>query len=334
MKRTTAKILKAAIAAIAIAAMAGPVLAQDIRIAKQLQINNLPSMIIENQKLFEKHATELGEPEMKAKWLTFANGGATTDALISGNVEFVSAGLTNFVILWSRTKGNVRGVAGVAGIPLPLLTRNPDIKSLKDFTANDRIAVPTVKVSNQAVMLSMGLEKLYGEKGRTKLDNQTVQLSHSDALQALLNPQHEVNTHFSTPPYSVLEMRNPKVHKVFDSADLSDVPVVSNIMFATKTFHDSNPVAVKAMIAAMDEANAFINKDKKAAAELYLKVSGDKITVDEVVAVLNQKGTVFSATPQGTLPIAQFMYRAGIVPTQPEKWDDLYFPEVASRQGS
>ncbi len=328
------KIRTLGIAAAVIVAIGGNALAEDVRFAKQLQMNNLPSMVMEDQKLFEKHATELGNPDLKAKWITFANGSATTDALISGNVEFVSAGLTNFAILWSRTKGAVKGVAGVAGISLPLLSRNPDIKSLKDFTANDRIAVPTVKVSNQAVMLSMAMEKLYGEAGRTKLDSQTVQLSHPDALQALLNPQHEVNTHFSTPPYSVLALRNEKIHRVFDSSELSDVPVVSNIMFATKSFHDANPIAVKALIAALDEANEFINKDKKAAAELYLRVSGDKLTVEEVMAVLNEKGSVFSATPQGTLPVVQFMHRAGIIPTGPEKWEDLYFTEITGRQGS
>ncbi len=325
---------KLCVSASLLAAMAGSAFAQDVRFAKQLQMNNLPSMVLEEQKLFEKHAAELGQPDLKAQWITFANGGATTDALISGNVEFVSAGLTNFGILWSRTKGNVKGVAGVAGISLPLLTRNPEIKSLKDFTENDRIAVPTVKVSNQAVMLSMALEKLYGEEGRTKLDAQTVQLSHSDSLQALLNPQHEVNAHFSTPPYSVLELRDPKVHKVFDSAELSNTPLVSNIMFTTTAFHDANPVAVKALIAALDEANDFINKDKKAAAELYLRVSGDKLSVDEVLQVLNEEGSVFSATPQGTLPVVQFMHRAGIIPTGPKKWEDLYFPEITAREGS
>ena len=238
MKFTSAGIIGAVILA-----MAGNAFAQDIRFAKQKQMNNLPSMVMEDQKLFEKHAAALGNADLKAQWITFANGSATTDALISGNVEFVSAGLTNFAILWSRTKGAVKGVAGVAGISLPLLTRNPNVKSLKDFSADDRIAVPTVKVSNQAVMLSMGLEKIYGESGRTKLDTQTVQLSHPDAQQALLNPQHEVNTHFSTPPYSLMALRDPKVHKVFESAELSETPMVNNVIFAMTAFHDANPVA-------------------------------------------------------------------------------------------
>jgi NitT/TauT family transport system substrate-binding protein len=308
--------------------------ARDIGIAKQLQINNLPAMVVEQKKLFEKHAAALGAPDLTAKWLTFANGGATIDALISGNVDFVSAGLSNFAIVWARTRGSVKGVAAAAGLPLALLTRNPDVRTLKDFTAGDRIAVPTVRVSNQAVLLAMALDKIYGKEGRGKLDQQTVQLAHSDALQALLNPKHEVNSHFSSSPYAELAPRSPGIHKVFDSNFLFDGPSTNNIIFTTTRFHDDNPVAVKALIAAFEEADAFVNANKKEAAEFYLDVSKDKLTVDEVIAVISQPGAIFTTTPTNTLPMVEFMYDSGIIQKKPADWKDLYFPEMHSRSGS
>lgn len=328
------KSVKYMLTAVLAGLIALPAAAEEVRFAKQLQINNLPSMIVEHDKLFEKHAAELGEPDLTAAWLTFANGGAAVDALISGNVEFVSAGLTNFGVLWSRTKGQVKGVTGVGGVALPLLTRNPDVKTLADFGPNDRIAVPTVKVSNQAVMLSMALDKLYGAEGRTKLDQQTVQLGHSDALQALLNPQHEVNSHFSTPPYSILALKNPNVHKVMDTNELFGEPLNSNIMFAMPATHDGNSVAVKAIIAALDEANEMIAADPEKAADLYLQISGDKIEKADVVALLADPGTIFSTKPQGTLKVIQYMADSGLIPMRPEAMEDLYYPEIAARQGS
>jgi NitT/TauT family transport system substrate-binding protein len=308
--------------------------AKDIRIAKQLQINNLPAMVVEQRKLFEKHAAALGQPDLAAKWLTFANGGATIDALISGNVDFVSAGLSNFAIVWARTRGDVKGVAAAAGLPLALLTRSPNVKTLKDFTADDRIAVPTVKVSNQAVMLAMGLDKLYGKEGRGKLDQQTVQLAHPDALQALLNPKHEVNSHFSSSPYAELALKSPGIHKVFDSNALFDGPSTNNVIFATTRFHDDNPVAVKALIAAFDEADAFINANKREAAELYLDTSKDKLTVDDVVAIISQPGAIFSTTPTNTLSTVEFMHDSGLIQRRPSGWKDLYFPEMHASSGS
>lgn len=319
---------------IATAGLISAAAAQEIRFAKQPQINNLPSIIVEQQGLFEKHAARLGAPQMKSRWNTFANGSAMIDAVLSDNVEFVSAGLTSLAILWSKTKGDVKGVSGVAGLPLPLLTRNPQIKSLGDFTAKDRIAVPVVKVSNQAVMLSMALEKLYGPEGVGRLDQQTVQLGHPDAFQALMNPQHEVNSHFSTPPYSIVELKNPNVHLVFSTDELSDAKLVNNIMVTTTRIHDQNPIAVEALVAALDEANDFINGNKRKAAEIYLEASGDKLTVDEVLSVIDAKGAVFSTTPQGILPIVQFMHRSGLIQREAKTWNDLFFPEIGGRNGS
>ncbi|SMO93500.1 ABC transporter substrate-binding protein [Paracoccus laeviglucosivorans] len=318
------------LAAVAIAAglTSGAAGAEEVRFAKQLQVNNLPSMLVEHDKLFEKHAAALGEPDLTANWLTFANGGAAVDAMISGNVEFVSVGLTNFGVIWARTGGKVKGVAGVGGVALPLLTRNPDVKTLDDFKSSDRIAVPTVKVSNQAVMLSMALAKLHGPEARNKLDEQTVQLGHSDALQALLNPQHEVNTHFSTPPYSIIAMKDPRIHKVMDSNELFDAPLNSNVMFAQTAYHDANPVAVQAIIAALNEANAMIAADPERAAELYLQISGDKLDKQDVVALLKDRGTIFSTKPQGTLEVVQYMADTGLIPKRPETLQDMFFPEI------
>ncbi|WP_189654718.1 hypothetical protein [Paracoccus mutanolyticus] len=31
---------------------------------------------------------------------------------------------------------------------------------------------------------------------------------------ALIAPQHEVNTHFSTPPYSIIAMKDSRVHRI------------------------------------------------------------------------------------------------------------------------
>ena len=47
---------------------------------------------------------------------------------------------------------NVRGVVAMNRQPAYLTTRNPNIKSVRDFTDNDRIALPAVKVSVQAIM--------------------------------------------------------------------------------------------------------------------------------------------------------------------------------------
>ena len=135
----------------------------EVRITKQPGLLYLPMILMETGKLIEKHAAAAGLADVKSTWITFNSGGAATDALLAGNVDFVTSGASNMLLLWDRTKGQVKGVAACGGMPMLLLTRNPDVKTLKDFTAKDRIAVPTIKVSSQATILQMAAEQQFGD---------------------------------------------------------------------------------------------------------------------------------------------------------------------------
>src|SRR5262249_18463029 len=129
----------------------------EVRISKQPSIIYLPLVVMEQNKLLEKRAMAAGLGDVKVSWITFNSGGASTDALLAGNVDLVTSGVSNLLLLWERTKGEVNGVTSVGGLPMLLLTRDPDVKSLKDFTAKDKIAVPTIKVSSQAMVLKMAM---------------------------------------------------------------------------------------------------------------------------------------------------------------------------------
>ena len=126
-----------------------------LRVTRQPGIIYLAPILMERQKLIEQEAAKLGLPDLHVQFLTFNGGGAQNDALISGNVDIVTTGPTNMFLLWDRTKGQVKGIAGSSATPLWLVTRNPAVKTLKDFTEQDRIAVPTVKLSSQAIVLQI-----------------------------------------------------------------------------------------------------------------------------------------------------------------------------------
>ena len=117
---------------------APPAMAQqktEISITRQPGILYMPSHVMEKQKLIEKHAARLGVPGLTVKWVTFSGGGAQTDALLSGSVDMVNTGIGNLLLLWDRTKGGVKGIVATSAQPLTLITRDPKIKSLKDFGA-------------------------------------------------------------------------------------------------------------------------------------------------------------------------------------------------------
>ena len=306
----------------------------EINVAQQYGIGYLPLMIMEEQKLIEKHAKAAGI-DVKVGWAKFAGGNVMNDALLSGSLQFASGGVGPFVTLWSRTKGNldVKAVSAINSMPLYLNTRNPGVKSIKDFTEKDRIALPAVKVSIQAVTLQMAAEKAFGEGQQGKLDSLTVSMSHPDAQTALLSGQSEVTAHFSSPPFQYQQLQKPGIHTVLNSYEVLGGPATFNVVWTTSKFRNENPKLYDAFVKALDEATAQINKDKKAAAEAYLRISRDKATVAEILAMLNDPNIVFTTTPQNVMKYVDFMAKIGSVKVKPDSWKDLFFPNIHGAAG-
>ncbi len=308
----------------------------EIRIAEQYGIGYLPLMLMEEQKLLEKHAKANGIPDLKVGWAKFAGGNVMNDALLSNSLQFASGGVAPFVTLWARTRGNldVKAVGAIDSMPLYLNTRNPNVKSIKDFTDKDRIALPAAKVSIQAITLQMAAEKAFGGGQQGNLDPLTVTLSHPDAQIALLSGQSEITAHFGSPPFQYQQLKNPAIHTVLNSYDVLGGAATFNVVWTTSKFRTENPRIYDAFVKALDEAIAQINADRKAAAEAYLRISKDKDTVQDILAMLNDPAIVFTTTPQNVMKYVDFMLRTGSIKVKPESWKDLFFPNVQALPGS
>ena len=256
------------------------------------------------------------------------------DALLSGSVDFASGGVAPLLKLWDKTKGEVKGVAAIDSIPLYLNSNNPAVKSIKDLTDNDRIALPAVKVSIQAVTLQMAAAKQFGQKSYEKLDKLTVSMKHPDAQAALLSPKSEITAHFASPPFMFQELKDPRVHTIVNSFDLLGGPHTFDVVWAHGKFHNANPKTYAAVLAALEEAIAFINKDKHAAAELYVKASKSKEPVEVIYGYLTKEPIGYTTTPLNITKYSDFMYETGSITTRPKSWKDLFFANVHGKQGS
>lgn len=311
-----------------------PAQAVDLRIAKQPGLTYLPTIIMEENKLIEKHALALGVKDLNVSWRMFNSGASFNDSLISGNIDMAVAGTTNLILLWSKTKGAIKGYAGVGAIPLTLLTRNPDVKTVADFAGADRIAVPTVKLSSQAIVLQMAAEKALGLPGRDRINALTVSMGHPDAVIAMQNKSAQITSHFTMSPYTEMEMREPGVRKILTSNDVLGGPMSIAIIFGSVKFHDKNPKVVLALNAALDEALAMIEKDKSAAATVYLTATKEKATVAEMVDMLNAPDMLYSKTPVGTMQMANYFAHAGYIDRAPTDWKDMFFAETHKLSGN
>ena len=123
----------------------------ELRISRGYGIHYLPLYLMEHEKLIEKHARAAGLGELKVIWRAIDGGNVINDAMISGSLDIAAIGVPGFLTLWAKAKGNpkleVLGLGGVGSGSLYLNTRNPEIKTLRDFTDKDRIALPGIKTS-------------------------------------------------------------------------------------------------------------------------------------------------------------------------------------------
>src|SRR5947209_12109973 len=224
MKRSIGVLFAGTLAALCFSEAAG---AQEVRIARQFSMGYLQFNVMEHEKLQEKHAAALGLKDVKIAW-TISNGpDAMNNALISDSVDIVAGGVPGLVTLWARTKGTaneVKGISALSSQPFLMNTREERIKSIADLKDSDRIAVPAVKVSVQAVALQMAAAKIFGQANYGKYDPLTVSMSPPDATIALLSGSGEINCVFSVPPFQQQQLDKPGIRTVLNSFDILDGP--------------------------------------------------------------------------------------------------------------
>src|SRR5437763_7513187 len=307
----------------------------EITIAQQFGVSFLPLMLMERDSLIEKHAKAAGI-EVKTNWQKVAGPSVINDGLLSGNVHFGAVGAPSLATLWSRTKNNVgiKGMAAMTSFPLYFVTRNPDLKSLKDLSGKDKIAIPSVKISTQAIMLQMAAADLFGQSNYTRFDELTISLAHPDAMLALMNNIGGVNAHFATSPFYEQEMKIPGARVLTTSYDILGGRASALVITTTSKFRDANPKVYRAFLAALKETIDAINQNKRAAAATYLKLANDtKNSVDDIYAVINDKDYAFTLSPEKVFKTARFMATVGSLKDAPENWKDLFFPEIHDLPG-
>lgn len=308
----------------------------ELRVAKQYGLGYLQMMVLEDQRIVERNAAAAGLGDIKVTWATFRSSDVMNDALLSGNVDFVCLGIPGLATIWGKTKGGleVKAASGFNFLPLQLNTRNPNIKSLRDLTEKDRIALPAVKVSMQAIILQMAAAQTFGEANYAKLDPITVSMSHPDAMATFLSAGGEIDNHFTSPPFIQKELEKPGVTKVLNSVDVLGGPISFNVVATTSKFYSENPRLYAVFLKSLSEATEFINRDKRAAAEIYIKMTKDKSPVEDILKIINDPQIEYSLTPSNTMKMVEFMHRTGAIKLKPASWKELFFANMHELPGS
>ena len=326
------------LAAALAAGLAVPLAAQaegQLRIAQQFGIGYLILDVVQDQKLIEKHGRALGV-DVKVEWSQISGATAMNEALLASALDVVSAGVPPLLTLWDRTKGkqNVKAVAALGSLPNYLITNNPKIKTLKDFTDKDRIAVPAAGTGFQSRTLQIEAAKVFGKDNFKRLDDISVSLPHPDATAALLTGATEVSAHFSSAPFYYQALENKNIHKVLSSYDILGGPATFNVLYTTQKFHDENPKTYKAFYAALVEAAQFIKANKANAAETFIRVQKSKLPLEFVRKIVEDPENDFTISPFRTFVYADELQKLGVLKNRAASWKDYFFEEAFAQPGS
>lgn len=308
---------------------------QEITVAQQWGIGYLPLMVMQRDGLIEKQAKAAGL-DLKVHWVKFAGSNVANDALLAGRLQFAAVGVAPLITMWAKTRDNlgVKGVAAVNTMPFYLNTRDPNVKSITDLTDKNKIALPSVKVSIQAVTLQMAAEKAFGKQNVHKLDSLTVSMAHPQGVISLLSGQGEIDSHFTSPPFQYQELRHPGIHTVLKSYDVLGGPATFVVVWTTGKFREANPKTYLAFFRALKQGVEFVDQHKEQAADIYLEVSKSKEPRASILQMLNDPEIQYTMTPKGAMKYADFMYQIGSIKVKPQSWKDLFFPEVHDLPGN
>jgi NitT/TauT family transport system substrate-binding protein len=317
-----------AAAALAIIAAAPARAAEPVRIGIGFGLAFLPTYICEDQKLVEKYAKDL-HIDVKVSYQRFLGAGSMQEALTARTIDMAPFGTAPLLTAWQNGKGTSRQILVVSGLttlPLTLVSNRPQLRSLVDLRAGDRIAVPTL-TSPQTYVLQMQSEKIFGAYDR--LQNQIVALPPGDGVTALISGGDDIAAYFASPPFTEIALKDPKIHRVLSSEDVIGGKASFLILTATKGYIDAHAKIIEAVDKAMDEAARLIHDDPNRAARIFLAHEPSKaLDAPAVTAVLKDNSDAFGSAVQGIQFFADFMARHDELKMPPKSWQDVVAPAL------
>jgi len=286
--------------------------------------------------ILQQEASKLGLGKIEATATALSGPGPIIDALLSGAADYGTAALPSLLTLWEKTRGTaneVRAVGTVSNGAMTLYTINPNVKTIADFTESDRIAVPTVRLSFNSMMLQMAAEQQWKEPFR--LDHLTVALGHPDAVTALSGGygKASITAHIAVQPFTDRGLKIPGAHVVTDSRQVFGGPLTQITLLASKRTKEKDPLLFKAVANALEESIRVANADKRATAVLWKDVQKAPESIDDLVAQLNDPGFEFTSQPHRIAFFAAFLNRIGTMKAKVGDWKELFWETAHDQKG-
>ena len=285
--------------------------AAKLTIVQQYGMAYAPLKVIQEKGLIEENY----DGDVEVNFQTLNSGASINDAFVAGDVDVGLMGVAP-AITGSLNEGVPYKICtNVSAQPHRLMTNDPNIKTLKDIGEKDQIALVNIG-SIQHILLAMAAKEQLGDAHA--LDNNIAAMAHPDGMTALLNGS--VKCQLTTSPF---------VFKEAEEEGISEVEAIESVWpegnsfivaVASTDLHDNNPELYDAVLAAFNDAIAFMNDDPEAAAEM---LCGDEdVDAATYLEWLNDPACSYSTNLTGVSTMAKFMTEEGFL-------EDVQFDDIS-----
>ncbi len=276
---------------------------------------------LKTQKTLEKQF-----PNTHFQWKVVNSGSAVREAILSGQGQLGSLGLPPFLVGWDRGV-NWRVLTALSRSDAWLVTRNPRIKSLKDFGPNDKIGV-VAPDSQQAILIRKAAQEQLGNPHA--LDANLLSISSADGEAALDSGQ--LTAQLSGSPFQQREVK-AGAHIILHTKDIFG-PVGTGVIAIVQSVYNQYPNFVKTLYQDINNATEFAETHHDQVAQYLAQdpTSGGG-TVASFKALLDDPTITLTTTPSGLLTYATFMQSIGLISKVPARVQDLELP-VLENPGS
>jgi NitT/TauT family transport system substrate-binding protein len=292
-----------------------PKLAGKIAIAEQYGLAYAPLQVMKEFNLLEKHS-----PGIKVQWRKLGNTAAIREAMVAGEIDAGFMAIPPFLIGFDKGM-DWKIASGLSESPVILLTNQARIRSIRDFTTVDRIALPQPG-SIQHILLAMACEKEWSDP--KKLDGLLVTLAHPDGMNALI-AKKDITAHFTTPPYLNQELEQPGIRRILDGKEAMGTGFTFVVGVTTKTLYEKQNKEYQAFTLALKEAIDYVRRNPVKTAKLL--ADQYKIPAPELEKLLTAPGNEYTVKIRGVERFAAFMVKAGYLSKMP-KVKELFWSNV------
>lgn len=258
-------------------------------------------------------------PGIEVEWKQFGGPTAIREAMLAKEVDFGFMGVSPVLIGISNGM-DWKYATGISRNQVALVTDKPELRTLADFTDQDKIVVLSPGCTQHVLLCMLAREQLGDAMA---MDAQIVSMSHPDGMNALISDT-EVSAHFVTPPYLQEELKLG-MHVIADGEELIGEQFTFISGVAMTEFHDEYPELYTTFIETLNEAIDYINNNMEESIRILAPIYG--ITEEELREQMSYGGTIYSSDLQGVEKIKTAMYEMGFI-SENFDYEDIIFDNV------